>query len=968
MAVKSRAEITLTGVTDLEGIEIGGRNLLIGSGFEDIAQTSERFIDNTYTKFKNNSIKLVADNASGTSMKYVTIPSLKQSWDLSDVLGKTITISMWIYIENVGDLWGYEFRIIYTTGGETKWQNPDTRYPYYIPSAGNLSAGWNYVYGSFTVPEDSTRADFNFTCCAAAGKSGFAWFSSPKAEIGNKATDWTPAPEDIENSVSALETRVTTAESKITADAIVNTVKESSQFQVAGDYVTGTSAYSQLTQTVDGLNSTVQSHTGSILKLQQTAEGIQVRLENQQTIKNLVVNSRLLDGWGYVVSAGASFSKSVSTTAPEFGEVAVARFNASTANGSAQSSYIHMTNAATVTSGKKYTFSMWARKVSGGNARPRFHISPTGQSAIVAENLTTEWKRYSYTFTLGTIEAPGSRSNITTSFGISVLANQTGVFEICCPQLEAGEEMNPWSATSVDVTDYMSFTEDGLVIGDMTEDGLGNNVLIDSDSLDIRNGSDVCGSFSLNDGYAAHASAVECVAMTSGSSLKWPNMCPWKVTLDKSGLNPGDVIKIAGTWTQSINGEIRYSLTLDHYAVIGEAVSGDNIYIGAIGDLATYGFVCLTQSGTANYYPLIPGDISDSRLETDEVKALGEKSLSLVSGDRTSTVVIGDGISVCSSDALNALVSNFRIDASGDKSEIISPDIIKLIHSTSGNSIGFGVGGGGVNRGVYDIVSDKWILYHDANDLILQSRSGQIIANNHLQVRNNGQSDIWLYRDDGYGDCFIYAAGNSDGEMALGVSAEGSTGGGAVRLRIGATYVRPNLNGSIALGQSSYRWGQIYSSKSSISTSDANEKREIKDIDERYDKMFDALIPRTFMYDADDGLKHDRVHTGFVAQEVEQAMTEAGISDMEFAAFCKDVKTETAYEYNENGEESEAKTVKVLDDEGNETYTYGLRYEEFAALNTWQIQRLKARVSELEDTVKRLEALVEDKLGGVTID
>ena len=512
------------------------------------------------------------------------------------------------------------------------------------------------------------------------------------------------------------------AQIKVSADSIKQTVSET--YQTKGDYVTGTSAYSQLTQTVNGLSSTVQSHSGSISNLQHTADGIKVRLENQQTVSNLVNKSRRLDGWGHVVSNGVTISKNVSTDTPELGEVTVAQFNASSANSSAQSSYIHMTNAARVTSGKEYTFSMWARKVSGGNARPRFSMSSTNQSAVIPENLTTEWKRYSYTFTLGTIATSGNRGDITTSFGISVLANQTGVFEICCPQLEAGDTMSPWSASSVDATDYMSFTEEGLVIGDMTEDGLGNNVLIGSDSVDLRTGSYVCGSFSLNDGYAAHASAVECVAMTSGSSLKWPNMCPWKVTLDKSELNPGDVIKIAGTWTQSINGQVRYSLTLDHYAVIGEAVSGDTITIGAIGDFATGGFVCLSSAGNGNYYPLIPGDVSDSRMETDEVKAMGNKSLSLSSGDRTSSIVLGNGFDISSSDALNALVSNFRIDASGDKSEVISPDVVELTHSTSGNSIGVGVGPGGVNRGIYDYVFDKWVLYCNETDLYIASSRG----------------------------------------------------------------------------------------------------------------------------------------------------------------------------------------------------------------------------------------------------
>lgn len=44
-------------------------------------------------------------------------------------------------------------------------------------------------------------------------------------------------------------------------------------------------------------------------------------------------------------------------------------------------------------------------------------------------------------------------------------------------------------------TNYLSFNGNGLVIGDMTANTLGNNVLIDSDSLDIRRGTTVLASY-----------------------------------------------------------------------------------------------------------------------------------------------------------------------------------------------------------------------------------------------------------------------------------------------------------------------------------------------------------------------------------------------------------------------------------------------------------------------------------------
>lgn len=59
-----------------------------------------------------------------------------------------------------------------------------------------------------------------------------------KAELGNKATDWTPAPEDIEEDLSAVEKRVTSAEQKLTStqwslwftEVVNNSVATSTKF------------------------------------------------------------------------------------------------------------------------------------------------------------------------------------------------------------------------------------------------------------------------------------------------------------------------------------------------------------------------------------------------------------------------------------------------------------------------------------------------------------------------------------------------------------------------------------------------------------------------------------------------------------------------------------------------------------------------------------------------------------------
>ena len=82
-------------------------------------------------------------------------------------------------------------------------------------------------------------------------------------------------------------------------------------------------------------------------------------------------------------------------------------------------------------------------------------------------------------------------------------------------------------------------------------------------------------------------------------------------------------------------------------------------------------------------------------------------------------------------------------------------------------------------------------------------------------------------------------------------------------------------------------------------------------------------------------------------------MDKAGISDLEFAGFCKDKKNNLTHD--ECGNEIEE---TIFDENGNPVYAYSLRYEEFIALNTHMIQKLykenetlKQRITNLEQTM-----------------
>lgn len=165
-------------------------------------------------------------------------------------------------------------------------------------------------------------------------------------------------------------------------------------------------------------------------------------------------------------------------------------------------------------------------------------------------------------------------------------------------------------------------------------------------------------------------------------------------------------------------------------------------------------------------------------------------------------------------------------------------------------------------------------------------------------------------------------------------------------------YFRPSLTDVTRLGSASYKWGQIYSSKETISTSDRNLKKNIQDLDDRYIELFDLIRPVSYQL-----LKGDRLHTGFIAQEVEDAMEKVGLSAEELGFFCKDIKV-VADDENETD-------VPVLDEEGNPVYIYSLRYSEYIAIMAEKVRRQDKKIKELESKIvsyeERLTAL-ENKL------
>jgi hypothetical protein len=169
-------------------------------------------------------------------------------------------------------------------------------------------------------------------------------------------------------------------------------------------------------------------------------------------------------------------------------------------------------------------------------------------------------------------------------------------------------------------------------------------------------------------------------------------------------------------------------------------------------------------------------------------------------------------------------------------------------------------------------------------------------------------------------------------------------------------YVRISGNGNLIPSSSSVYCGTNpnpfaggYSSGGWKTTSDRRKKKDFRKLleDDRFERFFELLQPMEYRLIEND----EKMHIGFVAQDVEQAMTDCDISENEFYGLEHAVFSEKDFESNEEWE-------KFLEQNGGTNDMYTLCYQEFIALNTAMIQKLQNRCNDFERRLSALERSV----------
>ena len=204
------------------------------------------------------------------------------------------------------------------------------------------------------------------------------------------------------------------------------------------------------------------------------------------------------------------------------------------------------------------------------------------------------------------------------------------------------------------------------------------------------------------------------------------------------------------------------------------------------------------------------------------------------------------------------------------------------------------------------------------------TKSSNMLIDNKITVSSSGI--ILSSMIDGYGEIML-------GNLAANSGVEIRSANTTVCISNSALYPDAQYRYT-NLGTASDKWDVIYANSGTIQASDRNEKKNIQYISDDYAKsIIMGLKPCSYKFLENTS---DRVHSGMIAQDVEELLESLRIDSKDFAAFIKYKKEET-------------------DDDGNPVCGYGLRYEEFISPLIKFVQYQQHKIENLEERIAMLE-------------
>ena len=165
----------------VDNLVIGGRNLLINTQFtkrdsyQTVRGTYRIELDSVERYQGSNSLKLTNTKA-GKIYEDVLVSGEQPA------AGEYITVSLYVKAATAGTI----LSVRVCDNGE-------------VQQTAALTTAWQRISFTFHALKAPSRAVGIWY-----DRAGTVWIALPKMEVGNKVTDWTPAPEDVDNSIAGV--------------------------------------------------------------------------------------------------------------------------------------------------------------------------------------------------------------------------------------------------------------------------------------------------------------------------------------------------------------------------------------------------------------------------------------------------------------------------------------------------------------------------------------------------------------------------------------------------------------------------------------------------------------------------------------------------------------------------------------------------------------------------------------------
>ena len=463
-------------VTDkVDGISVGGRNLLRNTNqgtanWNWSMQTGGRTIEE-YLDGGVRAVKMTRDATPYAGWSYISYAIGKDAYALLEPDTEYI-VSM-DYKPTVAAPNGISVNIC--TGAATDHAIQTATYDKAIPAD-----EWTHI--AVPIKTKPALPAFNdhlvyFTGFSSAVNSVHI-FKNLKLEKGNKATDWSPAPEDIEDDVSVLEQRMSTAEQKITADAIVSTVTSSTSYKALSS--TASTAKSTA-ETAQSTANTAKSNAANAQSTANTAKstadtakskadgnatditGLKTRMTTAESKIDQKADSITLSVLETKVDGISVGGRNMYTGTRNFDGDTWMSKSMWTADGNYNSCLVYkytgqwygLGQEIILEANTQYTLSAWMKQTDGGtvtyfDSKANGAASSDKGSGSVVE-VGTDWSRCHVTFTVSTAETyfPRFEQNV---------AGAT--LWIAGLKLEKGNKPTDWSPAPEDPAGSLSVSSD----------------------------------------------------------------------------------------------------------------------------------------------------------------------------------------------------------------------------------------------------------------------------------------------------------------------------------------------------------------------------------------------------------------------------------------------------------------------------------------------------------------------------